>query len=126
MQAALENWQLLTCSIGRGCLLQVRKRAPRIPPNKVFFGAYPPDRRLSVVQRLKHYEDRTKEFRDNHQDQAAALQRIAHCPNIDTSIFTAHSVRGASATAARGDSQIIYIQQIGAQTQPSGISIISQ
>ena len=97
-----------------------KKRAPGIPPKEVFFGAYPPDRHLCVVQCLKHYEDRTKEFQVNHQEGGTKLllsyikphkpvtsQRIAHWikiflteAGIDTSTFTANSVRGASATAA--------------------------
>ena len=72
------------------------------------------------MQCLKHYEQCTKEFRGTDEDKETRLflpyikphkpvtsQRIAHWikmflkdAGIDTSIFSAHSVRGASATAA--------------------------
>ena len=97
-----------------------KKRTPGKTPREVFFGAYPPNSQLCVVQCLKHYEQRTKEFRGSGEGQSTKLflsyikphkpvtsQRIAHWikmflkdAGIDTSIFSAHSVRGASATAA--------------------------
>ena len=98
-----------------------KKRMPGQPPKEVFFGAYPPNSRLCVVQCLKHYEERTQEFRGKGEGQVTKLflsyikphkpvtsQRIAHWikmvlkdAGIDTNIFSAHSVRGASATAAK-------------------------
>ena len=97
-----------------------KKTTPGKTPKEVFFGAYPPNRQLCVVQCLKHYEQRTKAFRGSGEQQLTKLflsyikphkpvtsQRIAHWikmflkdAGIDTGIFSAHSVRGASATAA--------------------------
>ena len=40
-----------------------KKRKVGAPPKEVFFGAYPPDERLCVVETLKQYESRTKQYR---------------------------------------------------------------
>ena len=91
------------------------------PPKEVFFGAYPPDERLCVVETLKQYESRTKQYRKREGAEAeerlflsyvkphkpVTSQRIAHWikdllqdAGVDINVFKAHSARGASATAA--------------------------
>ena len=90
------------------------------PAKELFFGAYSADRRLCVVQCLHQYEQVTLKFHTKRQDipdplflsyikpnKPVTLQRIAHWikdllkeAGIDVSIFKAHSVRGASITAA--------------------------
>lgn len=91
-----------------------------VPRLKSFFGAYSADRRLCVVQCLRQYEQAMLKFRTKKQDILDSLflsyikpnkpvtsQRIPHWikdllkeAGIDVSVFKAHSVRGASTTAA--------------------------
>ena len=40
-----------------------KKRKVGAPPREIFFGAYPPEERLCVVETLKNYEARTKQYR---------------------------------------------------------------
>ena len=39
-----------------------KKRTPGRPPKELLFGAFPSDKRLCVVECLKSYEERTREF----------------------------------------------------------------
>ena len=95
-----------------------KKRTPGLPPKELFFGAFQPDQRLCVVRCLRQYEKVTKEFRTD-QSQSSPLfvsytrphkpvtsQRLAHWikyllaeARVDQ-FFKAHSVRGASISAA--------------------------
>ena len=97
-----------------------KKRNPGAPPKEVFFGSFPENGNLCVTNCLRCYEDRTKEFRSSAEGLPKKLflsyirphkpvtsQRIAHwikdllgLAGIDTSIFKAHSTRGAATTAA--------------------------
>ena len=94
-----------------------KKRKVGAPAKELFFGAYSADSQLCVVQCLRQYE---LKFHTKGQDSPDPLflsyikpnkpvtsQRIAHWikdllkeAGIDVSIFKAHSVRGASTTAA--------------------------
>ena len=95
-----------------------KKRSPGLPPRKLFFGAFPEDRRLCVVECLRRYERETAEFRQPesrekplflsyvHPHKPVTSQRLAHWvkdllveAGVDQS-FKAHSVRGASTSAA--------------------------
>ena len=55
------------------------------PPKEAMFGAFPEDSRLCVARCLRQYEEATAQYRKT---------------GVDTSVFKAHSVRGASSTAA--------------------------
>ena len=97
-----------------------KKRVVGAPPKEVMFGAFPQDSRLCVVQCLRQYEKATAQYRKMEPSSPQPLflsyikphdpvssQRIAHWlkdvlgrAGVDTNIFKAHSVRGASSTAA--------------------------
>ena len=97
-----------------------KKRTVGAPPRQVIFEAFPMDKRLCVAECLRCYEGRTSCFRSSGVDQpnqlflsfikphkAVTSQTLAHWikntmedAGIDTAIFKAHSVRGASSTAA--------------------------
>lgn len=97
-----------------------KKRTVGASPRHVVFEAFPPDKKLCVVECLRCYEDRTRQFRSGKSNQPMPLflsyikphkaitsQRLAHWmknimeeAGIDVNIFKAHSVRGASSTAA--------------------------
>jgi len=97
-----------------------KKRQLGASLKELFFTSFSEDDNLCVVQCLKHYESRTESFRVVSPDQASPLflshiqphkpvtaQRLAHwikdllkAAGIDTKVFKAHSVRGASTSAA--------------------------
>jgi len=97
-----------------------KKRQVGAAPKECFFGAFAGDNRLRVVECLKEYERRTLSFRQQDEGASSKLflsyisphkavssQRIAHwikdmlqLAGIDTSVFSAHSVRGESSSAA--------------------------
>ena len=97
-----------------------KKRVVGAPPKEVLFGAFPDYSRLCVMKCLRHYEDVTAQYRKKDPSIPQPLflsyiklhgpvtsQRIANWlkeilkkAGVDTSIFKAHSVRGASSTAA--------------------------
>lgn len=97
-----------------------KKRSPGKPPRELFFGAFPEDVDLCVVQCLRCYEKATTSFRGPSAVDANRLfvsyvkphkpitsQRIAHwlkatleTAGVNTGIFTAHSTRGAATSAA--------------------------
>ncbi len=97
-----------------------KKRSAGAPPREVFFAGFSPEKRLCVVECLREYERRTQAFRPKAVSESQKLflsyvrphkpvssQRIAHWikdflreARIDTGVFKAHSVRGASSTAA--------------------------
>ena len=97
-----------------------KKSKTGAPLKECFFTAFPQDSCLCVVQYLCKYEEATKKFRDIRANKPAPLflsymkphkpvssQRIAHWikdtlkkAGVDTNTFTAHSVRGASTSAA--------------------------
>ena len=97
-----------------------KKRTIGAPPQEVFFGGFPAEDRLCVVSNLRMYENSTLEYRNRSPDRTHRLflsyvrphkpvssQRIAHwikstleSAGIDTGVFSAHSTRGASTTAA--------------------------
>ena len=84
------------------------------------FETFRPDKKLCVVECLRCYEDKTKQFRTDGSDQpnplflsyvkphkAITSERLAHWmkgimeeAGVDVTIFKAHTVRGASSTAA--------------------------
>ena len=94
-----------------------KKRTPGLPPKELFFGAFPYDKRLCVVECLKEYEQRIQKFRETTQEKPLFLsyvrphklvtsQRLAHWvkdllrnAGVDRA-FKAHSVWGASTSAA--------------------------
>ena len=95
-----------------------KKRTPGLPPKELVFGAFPNDKRLCVVECLKFYEEKTREFQHPgpgekplflsyvHPRNPVTSQRLAHWvkdlladAGVDES-FKAHSVRGASTSAA--------------------------
>ena len=95
-----------------------KKRTPGLPPKELFFGAFPNDKRLCVVECLKFYEEKTREFRLPGPGEKPLFlsyvrphnpvtsQRLAHWvkdlladAGVDES-FKAHSVQGASTSAA--------------------------
>ena len=96
-----------------------KKRKVGAPPRKFFFGGFPNDKSLCAASCLQEYEARTQGFRDQsgvpsqlflsyvRPHAPVSSQRIANWlkmvlkeAGIDTSVFSAHSTRGASATAA--------------------------
>lgn len=93
-----------------------KKRKAGSPPKHMFFGAFPEDERLCAVACLKHYEGRTKEHRKegtrlfisyvkphapiSSQRISKWIKYILEDAGIDTSVFGAHSTRGAASTAA--------------------------
>ena len=97
-----------------------KKRKVGAPAKELFFGAFPQDHTLCVVQCLRQYEKVTKDIRPKDRAESNPLflsyikphrpvtsQRIAHWikdllgeAGVDTDTFKAHSVRGASTTAA--------------------------
>ena len=98
------------------CLTKKRKEGT---PKKLFFGAFPEDSRLCVAKCLQQYEKLTEKFRPANDDPKplflsyikphgpVTVQRISHWikdmlgeAGVDTSIFKAHSVRGATTSAA--------------------------
>ena len=96
-----------------------KKRQTGAAPKECFFASFPEDK-LCVVQCLKEYEKVTQQFREVSSDKPAPLflsyvkphssvtaQRMAHwvkdllkVAGVDTNVFKAHSVRGASTSAA--------------------------
>ena len=94
------------------------KRKAGEAPRTLFFGAFPENAKLCVVQCLRHYEKVTEEFRQVDNDsnplilsyikphRPITVQRIAHWikdmleAGVDTGTFKAHSVRGAATSAA--------------------------
>ena len=98
---------------------------PKKPSLKLFFPAFPQDRRLCPVTYLKHYEGLTKEFRPELTSNkpnplflsilsphkpitSSTLSRWIKCilkdSGIDTSTFKGHSTRSAATSAARNKS----------------------
>ena len=97
-----------------------KKRVVGAPPKEVLFGAFPDDSCLCVMKCLRHYEDVTAQYRKKDPSIPQPLflsyikphgpvtsQRIANWlkeilkkAGVDTSIFKAHSVRGASSMTA--------------------------
>ena len=53
-----------------------KKRTPGLPPKELFFGAFPDDKRLCVVECLKEYEQRTQKFRETTQEKPCATSYI--------------------------------------------------
>ena len=93
-----------------------KKRVVGAPP-KVVFGAFPEDSRLCVVKCLRQYEKVTEAIRpmDSHSlfisyvkpHKPVTSRRIAHWikdllteAGVNTAVFKAYSVRGASTSAA--------------------------
>ena len=85
-----------------------KKRKVGAPPREIFFGAYPPDERLCVVEAWKHYEACTNQYRKSEDStkenrlflsclkphRPVTSQRIAHWikdllqeAGVDTSVF---------------------------------------
>jgi len=99
-----------------------KKRKVGAPAKECFFASFTGDSRLCVVQCLRTYEEVTTKFRNTQAGAPSPLflsyvqphkpvtsQRIAHWikdtlkeAGVDTNTFSAHSVRGASASAAVG------------------------
>jgi len=97
-----------------------KKRKAGAPPKQFTFGAFPDDNRVCVMSCLRRYEAVTLEHRETNpgnpqllflsyikpykpvssQRLATWLKEILRKAGIDTSVFKAHSVRGASSTAA--------------------------
>ena len=97
-----------------------KKRTAGAPPRQLFFGGFPPDERLCVSKCLKQYEETTSGFRDKTPGapdrvflsyvaphRPVTSQRVAHwikamleSAGINTVVYSAHSTRGASTTAA--------------------------
>lgn len=98
-----------------------KKRNPGTPPRELFFGSFPADPDLCVQACLKEYEKRTQPFRRITMKQETdklflsyvkpykpvSSQRLAHWlkavmeeAGVDISVYSAHSIRGASATSA--------------------------
>ena len=97
-----------------------KKRKVGGPPKQLMFGAFPSDSRLCVMKCLRQYEMDTRTYRKNDpaspqplflsyvkphkpvtsQRLANWLKEILGKAGIDTTVFKAHSVRGASSTAA--------------------------
>ena len=86
---------------------------PEKPSLRLFFSAFPQDRRLCPVTYLKHYEGLTKEFRPemsgNTPITSSTLSRWMECflkdSGLDTSNFKGHSTRSAATSAARNKRQ---------------------
>ena len=95
-----------------------KKRNPGLPLKELFFRAFPSDERLCIVHCLRQYEKITQELRSSELEEKPLFisytrphkpvtsQRLAHWikdllseAGVDN-IFKAHSVRGASTSAA--------------------------
>ena len=122
-----------------------KKRTPGAPPKVLFFGAFPEEERLCVMKCLHYYEKVTSDFRlEGGDDQPLFLsytkphkpvtaQRIAHWikdllaeAGVDTKVFKAHSVRGASTSAAVCQFQTYCKLQIGVESLLSNGFITAQ
>lgn len=97
-----------------------KKRIVGAPPKEMMFGAFPEDSRLCVAKCLRRYEECTAQYRKMEPSSPQPVflsyikphgpvtsQRIAHwlkeilgSAGVNTAVFKAHSVRGASSTAA--------------------------
>jgi len=97
-----------------------KKRVVGAPPKQIMFGAFPDDDCLCVVKCLRQYEAVTAQYRKKQANEPQPLflsyiqphgpvtsQRLSHWlkemlknAGVDTTVFKAHSVRGASSTAA--------------------------
>ena len=96
-----------------------KKRTPGLPPKVLFFGAFPGNECLCVVKCQDRYEIATTGLHPNKNGakplfisytkphRPMSSQRIAHWikkmlgrAGVDTNTFKAHSVRGASTSAA--------------------------
>ena len=96
-----------------------KKRNLGLPPKELSFGAFPDNIHLCVVKCVQQYESVTLQHRPKEREpnplflsyirphKAITSQWIAHWikklleeAGVDTNVFKAHSVRGASATAA--------------------------
>ena len=97
-----------------------KKRTIGAPPKEAMFGAFPENDHLCVVNCLRRYESVTQQHRKKESGMSQPLflsyikphgpitsQHLAHWikeilgkAGVDTSVFKAHSVRGASITAA--------------------------
>lgn len=104
-----------------------KKRTAGAPPKQFMFGAFPDENRLCVMKCLRQYEAVTREHREGDpgspkllflslikphkpvtsQHIANWLKDILGKAGIDTSMFKAHSVRGASSTAASAKGVLI-------------------
>ena len=102
------------------CQPWARRGRWEAPPKQLMFGAFPSDSRLCVMKCLRQYEMDTRTYRKNDpaspqplfllyvephkpvtsQRLANWLKEILGKAGIDTTVFKAHSVRGASSTAA--------------------------
>lgn len=91
------------------------------PPIEVFFPAFPPDRRLCVVNYLKNYENKTSVFRNLNENNRKSLFLGTISPHhpvtsstisrwlkatiklagIDITKYQGHSVRGAAVSSAK-------------------------
>ena len=96
-----------------------KKRAVGTPPKQTMFGAFPGDDRLCIVKCLKCYEAVTLQHRSKESGGnqplflshiksngyvtlpwlANWIKKVLEKAGVDTSVFKAHSVRGASRTA---------------------------
>ena len=100
--------------------------------NDLFIPAYPADRRLCLVNYLRHYEEQTKVYRESDDDMRLFLSTVApHKPvqtstlcrwlktvlkesGVDVSIYQGHSTRSASSSAAlNAGATISDILQVG-------------
>ena len=94
-----------------------KKRVVGAPPKLVMFGAFPDDEWLCVINCLRQYEAVTAQHRKKQPSEPQPLFLLCiqpHAPvtsqclshwlkrdaGVDTTVFKAHSVRGASSTAA--------------------------
>jgi len=88
-----------------------KKRTVGAPPKQVVFEAFSADKKLCVVECLGCYEDTTSQFRSGGENQPnplfisyikphKAITNIMEEAGINITIFKAHSVHGASSTAA--------------------------
>lgn len=97
-----------------------KRRQTGAAPKECFFASFTEDDKLCVVKCLRQYEEVTQQYRRRSSEEPAPLflsyvrphkpvtsQRMAHWikdllkeAGVDTEVFKAHSVRGASTSAA--------------------------
>ena len=96
---------------------KVKQTRPGHHVQDLCFKAYAPDRRLCIVTYLKHYLDLTESLRKEHTQLLISfskphkpvtrdtisrwLKNVLDAAGIDTSVFTAYSIRSASTSAAK-------------------------
>lgn len=123
---SLDNMSLKESSVTFQLSELIKQNRPGNTGFRIHIKAYPPDRRLCVVNYIKHYIARTKDLRGNEQRLFISFRKpharitsqtvsrwikdVMDDAGIDTTLYKAHSTRAAATSAAdRADLPISVI-----------------